>query len=90
MSAKRPYRDAMPWEKIFEIMSSDAGQGVDPDCVRALARWHEHHELKSRVDDQLREVERLSERCNLRQRFSAVQAECRAANRLACLGGRNG
>ena len=28
---------------------------------RRLVRWHEQNELKSRVDDQLREVERLSE-----------------------------
>src|SRR5207248_2239576 len=39
MSAQRPYRDAMPWGKIQQIMSADAGQGVDPECFAALARW---------------------------------------------------
>ncbi len=61
MSAKRPYRDAMPWEKIYDVMSNESGLGIDPDCFRALVRWHERSELKSRVDDQLREVERLTE-----------------------------
>lgn len=59
LSAKRPYRDAMSWSQIFEIMTEDAGRGLDADCVHALARWHDRHDLESRVDDQLRELDRM-------------------------------
>jgi putative nucleotidyltransferase with HDIG domain len=58
MSAKRPYRDAMPWWKIQEIMSHDGGSGVDSDCLHALERWQDHHQLESRVEAQLEAVDR--------------------------------
>ena len=35
MSARRPYRDAMSWQQIREILTRDAGKGVDPVCLRA-------------------------------------------------------
>lgn len=59
MSARRPYRDAMPWERIRQIMSNDAGAGIDPECFAALERWLQQHDLQSRVESQLAEVERL-------------------------------
>jgi HD-GYP domain-containing protein (c-di-GMP phosphodiesterase class II) len=59
MSAKRPYRDAMPWERIRQIMSNDAGAGIDPECFSALERWLERNQMESRVQDQMREVDRL-------------------------------
>jgi putative nucleotidyltransferase with HDIG domain len=59
LSARRPYRDAMPWEKIEAIMSADAGAGVDRDCFAALQRWWDRGALASRVEEQLREVDRL-------------------------------
>lgn len=59
MSAKRPYRDAMPWDKIQSIMAKDAGSGVDADCFAALKRWLERNSLQSRVELQLQEVDRL-------------------------------
>jgi HD-GYP domain-containing protein (c-di-GMP phosphodiesterase class II) len=59
MSAKRPYRDAMPWERIREILVRDAGTGVDPDCLQALERWLDRSALESRIESQLAEVERL-------------------------------
>ena len=59
MSAKRPYRDAMPWEKIHGIMSKDTGAGLDPQCFQALARWQDRNQLESRVEAQLCEVDRL-------------------------------
>ena len=36
LSAKRPYRDALPHEKVMEIMRSEAGTGLDPTCIEAL------------------------------------------------------
>ena len=59
MSARRPYRDAMSWEQIREIMAKDAGRGVDRDCLLALEQWQERNQLDSRVEEQLREVDRL-------------------------------
>jgi putative nucleotidyltransferase with HDIG domain len=59
LSAQRPYRDALPWEQIEEIITRDAGTGLDPDCVEAVKRWHDQHALKSRVEAQLNELDRL-------------------------------
>lgn len=59
MSAKRPYRDAMPWEKIQSIMAKDAGNGIDPECFAALEHWVDQNSLQSRVEAQLQEVDRL-------------------------------
>ncbi|MBX3114084.1 MAG: HD domain-containing protein [Fimbriimonadaceae bacterium] len=36
LTANRPYRDAMPLDKVFAIMDSDIGSAFCPDCVRAL------------------------------------------------------
>ncbi len=57
MSAKRPYRPEMTWPQIEQILSKDAGAGVDRECLHALARWHGRHQLVSRVEAQLAEVE---------------------------------
>ena len=36
LSAERPYRAAMPIDKVFSIMDSDTGTAFDPDCLAAL------------------------------------------------------
>lgn len=36
LRAKRPYRDALPLEKVFSIMNEDAPHALDADCLRAL------------------------------------------------------
>jgi putative nucleotidyltransferase with HDIG domain len=59
MSARRPYRDAMSWQQIREILARDAGNGVDPECLHALERWLDRHSMESRVEAQLCEVDRL-------------------------------
>jgi putative nucleotidyltransferase with HDIG domain len=59
LSAQRPYRDAMPWEKIKAILSADAGKGVDPDCVEALVQSYEACEPISRIEEQFCEIDRL-------------------------------
>ncbi len=41
LAAKRPYRDAMPLEKVFEIMRKDAPQALDAGCLEALIAHHE-------------------------------------------------
>jgi putative nucleotidyltransferase with HDIG domain len=40
LAAKRPYRDAMPIEKVFEIMSKDAARAIDAVCLEALMTHH--------------------------------------------------
>jgi len=59
MTARRPYREAMEWDQVYDIMSRDAGEGVEPECLAALACWREQSMLGSRIDDQLELVERL-------------------------------
>jgi HD-GYP domain-containing protein (c-di-GMP phosphodiesterase class II) len=36
LSAKRPYRDSLPLEKVFDIISKDVPHALDGDCVQAL------------------------------------------------------
>lgn len=36
LSAKRPYRDSLPLEKVFAILRSDVPDALDADCVEAL------------------------------------------------------
>ncbi len=36
LAATRPYRDAMPLDKVFDIMQKDAPRALDPECLEAL------------------------------------------------------
>lgn len=36
LSAKRPYRDALPREEVFRIMEKDVPRALDPQCFAAL------------------------------------------------------
>ncbi len=36
LAARRPYRDALPLEKVFAIMDADAGRALDPASLTAL------------------------------------------------------
>jgi putative nucleotidyltransferase with HDIG domain len=36
LAARRPYRDALPLEKVFAIMDADAGRALDPAPLAAL------------------------------------------------------
>jgi HD-GYP domain-containing protein (c-di-GMP phosphodiesterase class II) len=38
LAAKRPYRDAMPLEKVIAIMQKDAPQAIDAECMDALLK----------------------------------------------------
>ncbi len=59
LSAKRPYRDEMPREKVHDILSKDAGTAVCAECVDALIRYHDRSDTISRVNEQLDELERV-------------------------------
>lgn len=43
LAAKRPYRDALPREKVFSILFSESPHGLDHDCITALHSAPEHH-----------------------------------------------
>jgi HD-GYP domain-containing protein (c-di-GMP phosphodiesterase class II) len=36
LSAARPYREALPLEKVFEILGKESGEALDADCVEGL------------------------------------------------------
>jgi len=36
LSAKRPYRDALPTEKVLEIISKEVPHALDESCFEAL------------------------------------------------------
>ena len=62
LSAKRPYRDALPCEKVLEIMSNDLGTGLCHECFEALQVWRSSqsaNEVNSRVEDQVEAIDRL-------------------------------
>lgn len=59
MTAKRPYRNAMEWDQVKQVLAKETGKGVDHDCVDAVQMWYDQHALASRVDDQYEAVERL-------------------------------
>ena len=59
LTADRPYRSAMPWEKVRKIMSGDVGTAFCGDCYEALEAWHEKTTVTPRVEAQLEEIERL-------------------------------
>jgi putative nucleotidyltransferase with HDIG domain len=40
LAAKRPYRDALPLEKVFGIMRKDAPRAIDAQCLDALMMHH--------------------------------------------------
>lgn len=61
LAARRAYRDAMPREKVYEILDRDAGTAVCCDCVSALKRYHDRSDTISRVNDQLNALESLME-----------------------------
>ncbi len=40
LSAKRPYRDALPLKEVFAIMDKDAGNALDPVCIDAFRQCY--------------------------------------------------
>ena len=60
LSAKRPYRDAMPWEKVHAVMSRDVGKAFCPDCFEAFEAYHGKTTITPRVEAQLEAIERVA------------------------------
>lgn len=59
LSAKRPYRDALPQEKVRENMAKDLGTGLCPDCFSGLESWWDRTSFTPRVEAQLAAIEQL-------------------------------
>ena len=59
LSANRPYRAGMPWEKIQTILREERGRGLDAECVDALERCHGPFTAQTRVASQLEQVDKL-------------------------------
>jgi putative nucleotidyltransferase with HDIG domain len=47
LAAQRPYRDALPPEKVFGILNSEAPLKLDAECLEALTTAHERGEASS-------------------------------------------
>ncbi len=52
LAARRPYRDAMPIEKVFRVMENEAPAKIDARCVDALK--HSHTQAQAFTSDLLR------------------------------------
>jgi HD-GYP domain-containing protein (c-di-GMP phosphodiesterase class II) len=59
LTAARPYREAVPVEKVLEMLQRDMGKQACPTAVAALESWQLQTELNSRVEAQLGQVDRL-------------------------------
>ena len=59
LTAKRPYRDAMPREKAVAIMTGQLGTGLCPECYEGLKVWWSKNEVNSRVETQLEALDKL-------------------------------
>ncbi|ODA32498.1 HD-GYP domain-containing protein [Planctopirus hydrillae] len=59
LTAKRPYRDAMPIEKVMSIMDKDAGTVFAPEVVQALHNWIDRQNPQTRVTQQLEAIDQL-------------------------------
>ena len=64
LSAKRPYRDAMPREKVVEIITGQLGTGLCPECFEGLQIWWGKNEVDSRVEKQLEALENVKSEIN--------------------------
>jgi len=59
LTAARPYRDAMPTERVIDMLRTDAGRQGCPVAVEALECWLEGAGTRSRVEAQMEELNRL-------------------------------
>jgi HD-GYP domain-containing protein (c-di-GMP phosphodiesterase class II) len=63
LSAKRPYRDALPLDLVFKIMRKDAPHALDATCLDAL------EESGVRCDHSSFDLQTLNERLMMSQRY---------------------
>jgi HD-GYP domain-containing protein (c-di-GMP phosphodiesterase class II) len=51
LSAERPYRGALPWAQVLEILRADAGKGLCAECVAALSVLFAETSSRPGIDD---------------------------------------
>jgi HD-GYP domain-containing protein (c-di-GMP phosphodiesterase class II) len=61
LSAARPYRDAMPLERVLEILQRDAETAICPTALAGLKSWLAQREFDGRVAVQLQALEHLQD-----------------------------
>ncbi len=59
MTAKRPYRDGIPVDKVISILAGDVGKSICPDSFNALLKWLDKVQFESRVAFQLDKLQGL-------------------------------
>ena len=48
LTEKRPYRESLPTEVVFQMMDRDVPEKLDADCLAALKRAHSHSQEKNK------------------------------------------
>jgi HD-GYP domain-containing protein (c-di-GMP phosphodiesterase class II) len=61
LTAARPYREAVPQERVMEILERDAGAAICPAALAGLKTWLARRDFDDRVESQLRALEQLHE-----------------------------
>jgi putative nucleotidyltransferase with HDIG domain len=56
LHAKRPYRDGMPLEKVFELLRKDAPHALDLPCVEALIASKTNSELPVFAEQEISKI----------------------------------
>jgi HD-GYP domain-containing protein (c-di-GMP phosphodiesterase class II) len=59
MTAARPYRDAVPQERVLEVLERDAGAAICPTAFAGLQSWLARRNFDGRVEQQLLALEQL-------------------------------
>lgn len=59
LTAARPYRDAMPTERVLAMLERDAGTAICPTAFDGLKSWLTRREFESRVSTQIQALEDL-------------------------------
>jgi HD-GYP domain-containing protein (c-di-GMP phosphodiesterase class II) len=59
LSAARPYRDAMPRERVMGILQKDVGVAICPEAFAALEQWLDRRDFTSRAETQFAALDRL-------------------------------
>lgn len=61
LCAARPYREAMPIERVLTILHQDAGTAICPTALAGLETWLAHRDVTTRVNEQLQALEQLEQ-----------------------------
>ena len=63
LTAVRPYRDALPVDRVRKIMSQDVGSALDPTCYAALEQCLERGMFDANAKEQAEQIEVSLQNC---------------------------